>query len=269
MLKTCATRHRQRRGEPVTLNFANAEIEAVARTMATITGRNVVVDPRVKGRSPRHRTRRAAWPAFEPVPGGAAPAGLHGGGGGGLYKVVPEADAKLQGGSVSVAQAAPAAGGRADRHADLPLNHENAANLVPVLRPLISPNNTINVNPGNNSLVITDYADNLQRLGASSRRWMCPTPPMWRSSRCARHGHRPGAAGGAPDGNGSSQPARPAPPPGRRHRHQDHLLAEPRSNALMLRAANPPAWPRCVRWSKLDQPPARRQRAAATSMWST
>ena len=38
-----------RAGEPVTLNFANAEIEAVARTMATITGRNVVVDPRVKG----------------------------------------------------------------------------------------------------------------------------------------------------------------------------------------------------------------------------
>ena len=33
-----------------------------------------------------------------------------------------------------------------------------------MLRPLISPNNTINVNPGNNSLVITDYADNLQRI---------------------------------------------------------------------------------------------------------
>ena len=36
-------------GEPVTLNFANAEIEAVARAMAAITGRTVVVDPRVKG----------------------------------------------------------------------------------------------------------------------------------------------------------------------------------------------------------------------------
>lgn len=36
---------------------------------------------------------------------------------------------------------------------------------MPVLRPLIGPNNTINVNPGNNSLVITDYADNLQRIG--------------------------------------------------------------------------------------------------------
>ena len=36
-------------GEPVTLNFQAAEIEAVARTFASITGRNVVVDPRVKG----------------------------------------------------------------------------------------------------------------------------------------------------------------------------------------------------------------------------
>src|SRR6218665_229866 len=44
------------------------------------------------------------------------------------------------------------------------LNHENANNLVAVLRPLISPNNTINANPGNNSLVITDYADNLKRI---------------------------------------------------------------------------------------------------------
>jgi general secretion pathway protein D len=61
-----------------------------------------------------------------------------------------------------------------------------------VLRPLISPNNTINVNPGNNSLVITDYADNLQRLGASSRMDVSnatdvemiplrtPWPPTWR-----------------------------------------------------------------------------------------
>ena len=35
--------------EPVTLNFVEADIEAVARTMAAISGRNVVVDPRVKG----------------------------------------------------------------------------------------------------------------------------------------------------------------------------------------------------------------------------
>ena len=36
--------------------------------------------------------------------------------------------------------------------------------MVPVLRPLISPNNTINAYPSNNSLVITDYADNVARI---------------------------------------------------------------------------------------------------------
>ena len=41
--------HAQRGSEPVTLNFVNADIEAVARAMAAITGRNIVVDPRVKG----------------------------------------------------------------------------------------------------------------------------------------------------------------------------------------------------------------------------
>ena len=38
-----------RPGEPVTLNFTNADIDAVARAIGAITNRNVVVDPRVKG----------------------------------------------------------------------------------------------------------------------------------------------------------------------------------------------------------------------------
>src|SRR5690606_10970318 len=44
------------------------------------------------------------------------------------------------------------------------LNYESATNLVPVLRPLISPNNTVVAYPNNNSLVVTDYAANLQRI---------------------------------------------------------------------------------------------------------
>ena len=44
------------------------------------------------------------------------------------------------------------------------LRHESPNNLVAVLRPLISANNTINANVGSNSLVITDYAENLQRI---------------------------------------------------------------------------------------------------------
>ena len=44
------------------------------------------------------------------------------------------------------------------------LRFESAAQLVTVLRPLIAPSNTINANPNTNSLVISDYADNLARL---------------------------------------------------------------------------------------------------------
>jgi hypothetical protein len=35
--------------EPVTLNFVNAEIDAVAKAIAQLTGRNFLLDPRVKG----------------------------------------------------------------------------------------------------------------------------------------------------------------------------------------------------------------------------
>ena len=75
-------------------------------------------------------------------------------------KVVPEADAKLQAGPTQNTAI------RGDQIATqiFRLNYESAANLVTVLRPLISPNNTINANPGNNTVVITDYADNLRRL---------------------------------------------------------------------------------------------------------
>jgi general secretion pathway protein D len=115
--------------------------------------------------------------------------------------VVPEADAKLQGGSVSVSQGgATGPGGGQIVTQIFKLNYENAANLVPVLRPLISPNNTINVNPGNNSLVITDYADNLQRLARIvaamdvSNATDVEVIPL-KQRDCGR----PGAAGGAAD----------------------------------------------------------------------
>src|SRR5690606_41889375 len=59
---------------------------------------------------------------------------------GGLLKVVPEADAKLQAGTVTVGPSAV----RGDQVITqiFRLSHENATSLVPVLRPLISPNNT-------------------------------------------------------------------------------------------------------------------------------
>jgi general secretion pathway protein D len=92
----------RRTPEPVTLNFVGADIEAVARTMATITGRNVVVDPRVKGTiNLLDRPAGGADGGAQPVCRRAAPAGLSLVETGGLYKIVPEADAKLQSNTVS------------------------------------------------------------------------------------------------------------------------------------------------------------------------
>src|SRR5688572_28375714 len=154
--------HAQRSREPVTLNFVNADIEAVARTMAAITGRNIVVDPRVKG-TINLSTDRPVPPnvAYNQFLAAVRLSGFTVVESGGLLKLVPEADAKLQGGAVS---AGPPLPGNQIVTQIFRLNYEPAGNLVPILRPLISPNNTINVNPGNNSLVITDYADNLQRI---------------------------------------------------------------------------------------------------------
>ena len=153
------------RGEPVTLNFVNADIEGVARAMSAILKQQFVVDPRVKGTmtlySEEPLAPRDAYLNFLAALRGLGFTVVEVGG---LFKVVPEADAKLQTGTVSI-------GDNPSRRGDQIITqvfrvvHENANNLVPVLRPLISPNNTINANPGNNTLVITDYADNLQRIG--------------------------------------------------------------------------------------------------------
>ena len=153
-------------GEPITLNFTDAEIESVARTIGLLYGMNVVVDPRVKGKltlvteKPVNRsTAMAQFLTSLRLQGFTMVESA------GLFKVVPEADAKLQSGAVETNDSAPkgANGGQIVTQI-FRLNFESATNLVAVLRPLISPNNTINANPGNNSLVITDYADNLRRI---------------------------------------------------------------------------------------------------------
>ncbi|WP_418316804.1 type II secretion system secretin GspD [Piscinibacter sakaiensis] len=152
------------RGEPVTLNFVNAEIDAVSRAMAVILRRQILVDPRVKGTITLY-SEQAVRPAEAYRNYLAALRGL----GftvvevGDLLKVVPEADAKLQTGTVSIGDSVSRRGDQVLTQI-FKLDHENANNLVPVLRPLISPNNTINATAASNTLVITDYADNLQRI---------------------------------------------------------------------------------------------------------
>ena len=229
-----------RRGEPITLNFVAADIEAVARTMATITGRSVVVDPRVKGVMTL-TTERAVSPAvaYNQFLATLRLQGFTVVEASGLDKVVPEADAKLQGGSVSVGAVPGGAVGNQIATQIFRLNFESANNLVAVLRPLISPNNTINVNPGNNSLVITDYADNLRRLGRiiaaldvsnASDVEIIPLKHAIASDLAPlvlRLIDAPASGPGVLPGQAADASFRTT------------LVAEPRSNALILRAANP------------------------------
>ena len=246
--------------EPVTLNFVNADIDAVARTMAAITGRNIVVDPRVKG-TITLSTERPVSPqaAYNQFLAALRLSGFTIVDSGGILKLVPEADAKLQGGAVHAGRAV--AGGGQIVTQIFRLNYEPAGNLVPILRPLIAPNNTINVDPATNSLVITDYADNLQRLGriiASldiSNATDVDVIPLQHTvaSDLAPVVQRlvDSSGGGGPVVPGVPQPAAI----GAAGESRTTIMAEGRSNSLLVRAANP-ARLALVRSlvEKLDQP---------------
>ena len=221
--------------EPVTLNFVNAEIESVARAISAMINRPIVVDPRVKAPMTLYAERPV--PVFEAYLNFLS--ALRGAGfsmveSGGLLKILPEAEAKLQAGTVVVDEG--------DKRGDqivtqiFRLNHEQANNLVAVLRPLISPNNTINVSPGHNSLVITDYADNLQRIArivsaldqpAATDLEVIPVRHAVASDLAAivlrmAEATATAVAGGAPaSGSGGLS-----------------VLADPRSNRLIVRAPN-------------------------------
>ena len=145
-----------------TLNFVDADIESVIAAVGDYTNTTFIIDPRVKGTvtlvSEKELTKAQAFQLLTSV---LRLRGYTVVTGNGYTKVVPEADAKLQAGPIQAGAV------RGDQIATqiFHLKFESANNLVAVLRPLISPNNTINANPGNNTLIITDYADNLLRLG--------------------------------------------------------------------------------------------------------
>ncbi|MBD8049519.1 type II secretion system secretin GspD [Limnohabitans radicicola] len=251
-----------RAGEQVVLNFVNADIEAVARTVATLSGHNVVVDPRVKGTMTLSSTVAVA-PAQALRLFGAQlrTQGFALVESSGLYTVVPEAEAKLQSGPVS-AGAVPAGSGQVVTQI-FRLNHESASNLVPVLRPLISPNNTINITPGTNALVITDYADNLQRLSRIVAALDVANASGVEVIRL-KHGIASDMAAMVQRLVDSGAAATAAAPGQTDSGFRTTVLAEVRTNALIVRAANP-ARTALVRSliEQLDQPSATGASAAS------
>ena len=152
------------RGDEVVLNFKDADIDSVAAAFGHLLGRNLVVDPRVRGKMTLETARPVGrLQAFELFRVSLRGLGFAFVDVGGIGRIVPEGDAKLLASPVAVS-AGPAPAGEQVITQVFRLSHEVAANLVPVLRPLIAPNNTVVAYPGNNSLVVTDYASNIARI---------------------------------------------------------------------------------------------------------
>jgi general secretion pathway protein D len=149
----------------VTLNFVNADIEGVVKAVSEITGKNFVLDPRVKGTvnivSAKPMSRALVYQVFLSalrLQGFTAVEER------GMVMIVPEIEAKMHRSPTLGPEERPSAGGQTIQTQVFRLKHESAAQMVAVLRPLITPNNSITAYAGNNTLVVTDYASNLQRI---------------------------------------------------------------------------------------------------------
>ena len=149
-----------------TLNLRAADIGVLVQTVSEITGKSFILDPRVEGRvtviSAKPQTPAEIYETFLSVlrvHGFAAVST------GNMIKIVPDAVA-AQDGSVGNG------GGGPDALVTrlIPLQHVSAEDVVKLLRPLAPQQATFTANPGNNSILISDRAGNVERLMQLIRR---------------------------------------------------------------------------------------------------
>jgi general secretion pathway protein D len=155
--------------ETVTLNLKDADIGALISTVAEVTNRNFIVDPRVKGKvtviSSRSMDSDEVYQVFLSilkVHGFAAvPSGE-------VIKIVPDVNAKQDG----IPTASDSAPGRGDQMVTRVVQVDNvaAAQLVPILRPLVPQQGHLAAYPTTNVLIISDRASNVERLLTIIRR---------------------------------------------------------------------------------------------------
>lgn len=216
----------------VSLNFVNADIESVASVLAKTTGQTILVDPKVRGNitliSNKPLSKAKALDAFSTAlrTSGFALVSVNG-----IYRIVAEADAKLISNTVAI--------GKGSQEGDqivtrvFKLNYESANNLLPVLKPLVSASSAINAYPGNNTIVITDYASNIQRIGQLIESIDAPTSSEVQSIKLNFAIAIDTAAilnkvlEGVGSGAGVSDAAL-----------KTIIIAEPRSNSILIRGAS-------------------------------
>jgi len=146
--------------DDVTLNFSNADIRAVIKSVSQITGKNFIVDPRVKGKvtviSKKALNEAEVYSTFLSI------LQVHGFStipSKGIIKIVPDAAAKQN--------SAPFGG---SKYGDqlvtrvIVIKNVNAAQLVPILRPLIAQQGHLAAYAPTNVLIVSDRSKNIQRI---------------------------------------------------------------------------------------------------------
>lgn len=147
----------------VTLNLKEADIGALISTVAEITGKNFIVDPRVKAKitviSSKPMNKDEVYQVFLSI------LDVHGFAvvpSGGVLKVVPDINAKQS--SIPTLPDKEAAGTDMVATQIIPIHNVSAAQLVPILRPLIPQQGHLAAYPSTNVLIISDRATNIERL---------------------------------------------------------------------------------------------------------
>ena len=146
----------------ITLNLKQADIRALISTVSKFTGKNFVVDPRVKAKvtvvSSNTMSESEVYEVFLSVLQvhgyAAVPVGS-------IIKIVPEVNAKQ--GPLPVVRGSHNVGDQLITKV-ITLDHVPAAQLVPILRPLVPQQGHLAAYNPTNTLIVTDHAANIKRL---------------------------------------------------------------------------------------------------------
>ncbi len=146
--------------DEVTLNFSNADIRAVIKSVSQITGKNFIVDPRVKGKvtviSKKSLTEGEVYSTFLSI------LQVHGFAtipSNGVIKIVPDAAAKQNSAPFGSSKLGDQLVTRV-----ISIKHVNAAQLVPILRPLIAQQGHLAAYAPTNVLIVSDRSNNIKRI---------------------------------------------------------------------------------------------------------
>ncbi len=148
----------------VRMNFQDVEIGTLAQFISEITGKNFVVDEKVRGRvtviSPTRITPEAAYKVFESA---LQVKGLTAVPNGAVIKIVPTREARQTGLPTLPLDGVPLEGDAFVTRL-VPLRHVDAVEMAAILQPMVSSDGLVVPYAPTNHLILTDAASNLQRL---------------------------------------------------------------------------------------------------------